>query len=135
MINNYRYLLGPKFVNRASLGRLITNFCWVYNHCFNIRIFHIMQPPLGWSTDWKIFRSYLWKNSSNKMSNIYTLCMEHHHIMKSRYINYFIIELTMKPVGKNILNFSCPTQYFKVGFSFWTIYILYPILLIACFLK
>ena len=118
MINNYRYLFGPKFVNRASLGRLITNFSWVYNHCFNLRIFHINSHRWGEQSIEKIFQFYLWRSSSNKISNIYTLRREHHRIMKSRYIYNFIIELTMEPVGKLSWIFPLPLNILKLVFPF-----------------
>ena len=59
IINNYRYPFGPKFVNRASLGRLITNCSWVYNHCFNLRIFHINSHRWGEQSIEKYFNFIL----------------------------------------------------------------------------
>ena len=47
MINNYCYPFGHRFVNRASLERLIINFSWVYNHYFNLCTFHINSHRWG----------------------------------------------------------------------------------------
>ena len=117
MINNYRYPFGPKFVNRASLGRLITNFSWVYNHCFNLRIFHINSHRWGEQSIEKYF-NFIFEEVHQIKYLIYIPSEGSITVSWSRGI-YIILFWTNNGVrGKIILNFPSPTQYFKIGFSF-----------------